>query len=293
MTTSNPAIGRRSDKVRILLSTLLFVSFVAVMATLQARPASASDSRLAGDIKAVRELIRQGKVIEALQVLQAIERRSPNDPEAKFAVGEIFQELAALRAEQLQKVAPDSVAAHELLGQSLEAQGKLNQALAEYRNALEKGPATPGLHFLTGNLEWKLKNLDAAEAELLDEIKLNPHHAMANLRMGQILLETQRDQPLRGVAYLREATVDEKTLLEAHRELGKALRLSHEFQEALKELQFVESQRPNDISVHAQLAAVYKDMGDRERARQEMEIHARILRQRLQASQRMRAQQAH
>jgi Flp pilus assembly protein TadD len=293
MTTSNPAIGRRSDKVRILLSTFLFVSFVAVMATLQARPASASDSRLAGDIKAVRELIRQGKVIEALQVLQAIERRSPNDPEAKFAVGEIFQELAALRAEQLPKVAPDSVAAHELLGQSLEAQGKLNQALAEYRNALEKGPATPGLHFLTGNLEWKLKNFHAAEADLLQEIKLNPHHAMANLRMGQILLETQRDQPLRAVAYLREATADEKTLLEAHRELGKALRLSHEFQEALKELQFVESQRPNDISVHAQLAAVYKDMGDRERARQEMEIHARILRQRLQASQKMRAQQAH
>jgi Flp pilus assembly protein TadD len=201
--------------------------------------------------------------------------------------------LAALRAEQLQRVAPDSAAAHELLGKSLEAQGKLNEALAEYRKALEKGPTTPGLHFLAGNLEWKLKNLDAAEAELLDELKLDPHHAMANLRMGQIVLETQRDQPWRAVAYLTEATADEKSLLEAHRELGKALRLSHKLPEALKQLQFVESQRPNDVLVHAQLAAVYKDLGDRERARQEIEIHARILRQRLEASQRMRAQQAH
>ena len=118
------------------------------------------------------------------RAFNAIERRFPDNPEAKFAAGEIFQELAALRAEQLQRVAPDSAAAHELLGKSLEARGKLNEALAEYRKALEKGPATPGLHFLAGNLEWKLKNFDAAEAELLDELKLNPHHAMANLQNG-------------------------------------------------------------------------------------------------------------
>jgi Tfp pilus assembly protein PilF len=293
MTTSNPAIGRLSNKLRILISTVLFVSFVAVVSMLEAHPAQPSDSRLAASVKATRELIQHGQVVEALQNLKAIERQYPDAPEAKLAVGEIFQELAALRAEQLQRVAPDSAAAHELLGKSLESRGRLTEALAEYRYALERGPAIPGLHFLVGNLEWKLRNFNAAEVELLNELKLNPHHAEANLRMGQILLAVQRDQPLRAVAYLREATADDKTLLEAHRELGKALRLAHKFQEALKELQFVAAQRPNDNLVHAQLAAVYKDMGDRERARQEIEIHARILRQRLQASQKMRTQQAH
>lgn len=291
MTTSNSKIGRQSHNVRILVSILLFL--VAATGRLQAGPSEASDSGLGVAVKAARELIRQGKMVEALKNLEAIDRHYPNNPEAKFAVGEIFQELAAVRAEQLQKVAPDSPAAHELLGKSLESQGKLLEALAEYRHALEKGPGTPGLHFLVGNLEWKLKNFNAAEAELLDELKLNPHHALANLRMGQIVLETERDQPSRAVAYLREATTDDKTLLEAHRELGKALRLSHKFQEAVKELRFVASERPNDNLVHAQLAAVYKDMGDRERARQEIEIHARILRQRLEASQRIRTQQAH
>jgi tetratricopeptide (TPR) repeat protein len=293
MSASNSAIGRRSNKFRILLSTLLFVSFVAVASTLQAAPARASDRSLAAGIKATRELIRQGKVVGALQNLEAIGRRYPDDPEAKLAIGEVFQELAALRAEQLQRVAPDSAAAHELLGKSLESRGKLTEASAEYRRALEKGPAIPGLHFLIGNLEWKLKNFNAAEPELLDELKLNPHHAKANLRMGQIVLATESDQPLRAVAYLKEATADDITSLEAHRELGKALRLSHKFQEALKELQFVAAQRPNDNLVHAQLAAVYKDMGDRDRARQEIEIHARILRQRREASQRMRTQESH
>src|SRR6185437_1897786 len=162
-----------------------------VASILQAHPAQPSGSLLAARVKATRELIQHGQVIEALQNLKAIERQYPDAPEAKLAVGEIFQELAALRAEQLQRIAPDSAAAHELLGKSLESRGKLMEALAEYRYALEKGPAIPGLHFLIGNLEWKLRKFNAAEAELLRELNLNPHHAEANLRMGQILLVVQ------------------------------------------------------------------------------------------------------
>ena len=215
-----------------------------------------------------------------------------SNPETEFALGEIFQELAALRAEQLRRAAPDSAAAHELLGKSLESQGKLDEALAEYRHALEKSPTAPGLRFLLANVNWKLRNLDAAQTELKEELQLNPHDALANLRMGQILLETQRDHPMSAVTFLREAAADAQSSLEAHRELGKALRLAHRYPDAVKELQLVASQRPNDDSVHAQLAALYKDLGDRERARQEIAIHARILRERLQASQKFRAEHA-
>jgi Flp pilus assembly protein TadD len=192
----------------------------------------------------------------------------------------------------LQRIAPESVAAHELLGKTLESQGKLDGALSEYRRALEKSPATPGLHFLIGNVNWKLRNFDAAQAELGEELKVNPHHAMANLRMGQIVLSTQRDDPMRAVTFLQEAVTGAPTSLEAHRELGKALRLAHKFPEALRELQFVESRAPNDDTIHAQLAALYKETGDRERARQEIEAHAKILRERLQASQKVRAERA-
>lgn len=279
--------------MRTLVFALLLITVVCSAAPPEHDARGASDSNVQVTIGTARELIRQGKIVDALQNLENLEKLNRDDPETKFAVGEMLQELAALRAEQLQRVAPDSAAAHELLGKSLESRGKLTEALVEYRHALEKAPTAPGLHFLVGNVEWKLKNLSTAETELKQELKLNPHHAMANLRMGQIVLDTQRDEPSRAVAYLQEATANANSSLEAHRELGKALRLDHKFQEAVKEFQAVESQRPNDGSVHAQLAAVYKDMGDVERARQELEIHRRILKERLQASEKMRAEQAH
>lgn len=269
--------------------TLLLIGLLAAALSFTAYSTEAAHDPSRPLIEATRKLIQQGKVVDALRNLAILEKQSANNPEARFAIGEIFQELGALRAAQLQRVAPESAAAHELLGQSFESQGKLEDALAEYRRAVEKNPAAPGLHFLIGNVDWKLKEADAAQAELKQELKLNPHHAMANLRMGQIVLETQRDEPLRAVVFLREAATDARSSLEAHRELGKALRLAHKFPEAVHELQLVASQRPNDDSVHAQLAALYKDLGDRERARQEIAIHARILSERSQASQKLRA----
>jgi tetratricopeptide (TPR) repeat protein len=283
---TNDAVRR----CKLVLAALLVMSLLTGTIKSETPSMSSGDDSLEAIVAATRELIRKGNIAAALQNLSMIESRGRNDPEARFAMGEIFQELAALRAEQLQRVAPESAAAHELLGKSLEAQGKLNEALAEYRRALDKGPATPGLHFLIGNVNWKLRNLDAAQAELGEELKLNPHHAMANLRMGQIVLTTQRDDPMRAVTFLQEAVAGAQSSLEAHRELGKGLRLAHKFPEALRELEFVESKAPNDDTIHAQLAALYKETGDRERARQEIETHARILRERLQASQKVHAE---
>jgi Flp pilus assembly protein TadD len=243
-------------------------------------------------VEAIRKLIQEGKVLDALHQLSILDKESRMDPDAKLAIGEIFQELAAVRAEQLQQIAPDSAAAHELLGKFEEARGQLPEALHEYERAHDSSPKQPGLNFLLGNIHWKLRDTEAAESYLKQELELNPHHAMANLRLGQILLVTERDNPSHAIAYLREAAADATSSLEAHRELGKALRISHQFSEAVKELKVVEQQRPNDDSVHAQLAALYRDLGDTQRARAEIELHARILRERLQASQDMHSQRA-
>jgi len=240
----------------------------------QQRPAAQSVDAIAAQ---ARELIGQKKITDALNLIVELQKRGSSDPEAEFAAGEILQELAAIRAEQLQRIAPDSAEAHELLGKSLESQGKLEEALAEYRRA--------GVHFLIGNVDWKLKKMEDAQLEFGEELKKNPHHAMANLRMGQILLDTQRDSPAQAILYLREAVTDAPASLEAHREFGKALRLAHQYPEAEKELQLVESRAPNDPTVHAQLAALYKEMGEQEKARAEITIHARLLREKLEASQ--------
>lgn len=235
-----------------------------------------------------RALLAEGRIEELLAELPALEQQAKTNVEAKFALGEILQELAAIRAAELQRVAPGSLAAHELAGKSLEARGKLTEALSEYRAALSKNANSPGLNFLVGNAEWKLRNFEAARTALLVELKLNPHHAAANLRMGEIALDANRDNPKDAVKYLREATNGAPDSLEAHRELGKALRIDGQYREAIEHLQFVALKAPNDDSVHAQLAALYRNTGELGKAAEEMKIHSRILRERLEASQRVR-----
>ena len=97
--------------------------------------------------------------------------------------------------------------------------------------------------------------------------------------MGQVLLRMDETTPLKAIPYLRKAASDPGASLEAHRELGKALRLSGQQQEALRELKLVAERMPDDNMIHAQLAAVYRAMGDSAAARREMGLHTRILQQ--------------
>lgn len=247
--------------------------------------ASQTTTSLQEHLKTTHRLIQTGNMPEALHQLSLLQAQFGDNPEARLAIGEIFQELGSMRAEELQQAAPDSAAAHELLGKAFEAKGQLDNALAEYEKVSAINPGEPGIHFLLGNLEWKLKNTDASVTQLKEELTLNPHHAMANLRLGQISLIADRDNPDKAIVFLQEATADANSSLEAHRELGKALRLAHRYPEAVEELKKVEEQRPQDDSVHAQLAALYRDMGDTKQAHREIGIHAQLLRDRLKSSQ--------
>ena len=222
------------------------------------------------DAAAARRLIESGHVAEALREIERILKTSPNDPDAQYEAGELLRQLGAARAERLRTMAPDSPEAHELAGRALEAEGKLPQALAEYRQA--------GSHFLSGNLLWRLRDLDAAQAELEAALAATPNHVLAHYRLGQVL--AQKNLPDAAIAHLRQAVAGDPGLLEAHRELGKALRAAGQYREALHQLQIVAERRPNDDSVHALLATVYRALGERALAAEQLRIHKRLLDQR-------------
>lgn len=235
-------------------------------------------------IHLVRTLIQSDKVPEALREIRILLELHPRDPEAKFETGRLLQELAGSRFAKIERLAPDSSEAHELLGKYYEARGRLKEALAEYRFALERNPKGPGLHFLIGNIYWKLGNFDAAVPELERELRLNPNHTLANHRIGHIYVF--RHQATEALPYLEKAVRADPGAVAFRRDLGKALRLLGRFEEALREFTFVAEKEPDDDTVHFQLAAVYKALGDPKRAAEELAIHERILQERREASQR-------
>lgn len=237
---------------------------------------------LIADLEQARDLLRQGRVPEALREMDAAMRNAPQDAETKYQVGELLRELAGDRAARLQELAPDSAEAKQLLGRSLEARGNVQQALEAYRAALTVNPRAPGLHFLIGNIHWRQRDFEAAKREMEAELRLNPAHPFANLRLGQILLAM--DQPSLATGHLLAAVRADGSSVEAHRELGKAYRALTRYTDALREFRIVAQSLPRDASIHAQLASVYRSLGRHEDAKAEMESQSRLLRERAEAA---------
>ena len=244
---------------------------------LQAHPAS-----LEARIYLAHALVEGDRVPEALREIRGLLERFPADPEAQFQAGRLLQELAGSRFARLQRLAPDSAETHELLGKYYEAQGRLQEALTEYRLALERNGEGRGRHFLAGNVYWKLRKFDDALRELQAELALNPSHTLANHRVGHIYVS--RREAREAIPYLQRALGGDSNFLEAHRDLGRAFRLLERWEDALREFQFVAGRRPEDDTVHAQLAAVYKALGDEKHAAAELELHQQISRKRLEAA---------
>src|SRR5207244_10237139 len=128
-----------------------------------------------------------GRIPEALAELDRA-LVAQGDPEVRFQAGKIMRELAERRFADLERVAPESASVRELAGRQFELRGKLPEALREYRAAIAKDPARPGLHFEAGNILWRMRELDASAEELRTELARTPHHGMANLRLGQVFL---------------------------------------------------------------------------------------------------------
>ena len=107
-------------------------------------------------------LIKSHQTIEALQEIRRMLDSYSGDPEAEFQAARLIEQLASLHFAELERLAPDAAETHLLLGKRYEAQGKLKEALTEYQRAEAKSPNLPGLHFLIGNVHWKLHDFDAA-----------------------------------------------------------------------------------------------------------------------------------
>jgi protein O-GlcNAc transferase len=224
-----------------------------------------------------RTLIELDRIPEALaEIERALDGQS--DPEIQFQAGKIIRGLAERRFADLERRAPDSAAVHEFAGRQFELQGKLPEALREYRAAIAKQPARPGLHYEAGNILWRMRELDEAVVEVQAELGQSPHHGMANLRMGQIFLV--REQAGQAVSFLEGAALAMPDSTDARRELGKAYRSLGRAADARALWEAVAKARPDDDQVHYLLGNLYRHMGEAELARQELKKHSQILERR-------------
>jgi tetratricopeptide (TPR) repeat protein len=115
--------------------------------------------------------------------------------------GRLNEALAEYRASA--QLAPDYPCVHKNLGSVLDALGRPEEALAEYRLALQIEPRVPALHDGIGIVFVELGRFDEAMSEFVAAARLDPAYPWPYFQMGKALLKQGRDAE--AIDKLREA----------------------------------------------------------------------------------------
>lgn len=224
-------------------------------------------------VEVARSLYVSGEPGRAVDILSDLPRTPQASPSTLYWRARSYKKLAVTAYVKLFQAAPDSSRAHELLGNIDSARGQDARAISEYQKALAKNPALPDLHYEIGHLYWKVFKVDEARTELKAELRANPRHVGALVDMGSTYL--YEHQPAKALAYLTRAESLEPANDTAHEFLGVAYLQLGKYAQAETELRKA-SPSDHDGKVHYQMAKAYQGLGEKEKAKQEFAIAAKL-----------------
>jgi tetratricopeptide (TPR) repeat protein len=215
----------------------------------------------------------------AVDFLQMLNREFPGDPEVLFVSVHTYSDLSTKAAQQLAMTAPNSIDAHKLNAEALEAQGKWDAEEKEYKAILAQNPQLPGIHFLLGRL--LLSKPDAgpsageeAKKEFQAELKIDPSNAGAEYVLGE--MARQDSQWDDAVQHFSRATQLDAGFGDAFLGLGSALLSAKRFADAIPPLQTAVKLEPRNPGAHYNLATALTRAGRREEADKEFAIHRQM-----------------
>ena len=239
-----------------------------------------------------RRLERTPKDIEVLyNLLQAhnqysaeLLKRASAETDAAYSQGKQHAALASGFLQRVTEIDPNSYRLHQMEGEVHEQQEQYPKAIESYKAAYTLKPDLPGIRFAIGSVYWKTRQFDEAARWLREELKTNPHHAIANYQLGNIYV--YHNQASQAIPYLREAVLAQPQFMDAHRYLGKALLQVEQYDEALDHLRLVAQAEPEDDAIHALLANAYRKQGKLEEEKAELELFRQLNQKKLERAQR-------
>ena len=201
----------------------------------------------------------------------------PDDPEVLYIATHYFSEMGMHAAQALTAKAPNSSQARKLQAETLESQGKNEEAAAVYNKILEDDPKTPGIHYRLGQIllaeAGATGSTDQAKLEFQKELEVDPTNAASEFILGE-LARRQGDFEQAITHFSRAATLD-VGFAEAYLALGMSLNASGKFANAVKPLESYVQMQPADPAGHYQLAMSYARTGNKEGAAAQLALQAK------------------
>jgi tetratricopeptide (TPR) repeat protein len=136
----------------------------------------ATAQEMSGEIQAEVVTIKRGLDLQ------------PLDVDLLYLLGHAYARLGNEEVVHLQKLAPGSFRAEQLLAESYAASSEWPSAVIHFQNALAASPGTPGLHVELGEVLLRAGKLKPAAREFDDELRLDPHSVRAIVRRGEAKL---------------------------------------------------------------------------------------------------------
>ncbi len=232
--------------------------------------------RYQGEMAEVRCAMAVDDRQTAADTLLRLGRESPGDPEVLYIQTHMFSQLAMRAAQELQEKDPASYQARRLQAESLESQGKEEEAAAIYRDILKDHPKVPGIHYRLGQIALAEAGdagpTDAAQAEFEKELSVDPTNASAEFILGE-LARRKGDWNV-AIQHFTQATHLDVGFSEAYLALGMSLAAAGRYADAKPPLEHYVQLEPDDPSGHYQLATADARTGDQAGARREMALQA-------------------
>ena len=200
---------------------------------------------------------------QGIPLLQHACERYPGDFWTRFVLSGLLvksdPEAALRHSDVARALRPKSPVAWSNLGVRLGSLGKLDQASATYRRAIEVDPNYSMAYFNLGTVLERQGRPDEAIAEYRKAIALDPKLAMAHNNLG-IALRDQRKLD-EAIAEYRQAIAHDPKLAMAHSNMGSAFRDQRKLDEAIAEYRKALALDPGDALVHGALGEVLREQG--------------------------------
>jgi tetratricopeptide (TPR) repeat protein len=237
-------------------------------------PAAKGEEKYHAQMALVRCAMALDQEQTAVDTLLTLKRENPNDPEVLYISTHYFSELGMRAARQLQTVAPDSYQEQRLEAETLESEGKNDEAAAVYNKILAANPKVTGIHYRLGQIALAKAGdsgpTDDAKVEFEKELQVDPTNAAAEFILGELARRAANwDEAIK---HFSRATSLDAGFSEAYLALGMSLGASGKYADAVKPLTAYTKMEPGDPAGHYQLAQAYSHTGDKAGATRELEL---------------------
>jgi tetratricopeptide (TPR) repeat protein len=161
--------------------------------------------------------------------------------------------------------APDEPLGYTNLGVALVEKGKVEEAVGEYRKAIQLKPDFFQAHYNLGNALWHQGKAEEAIAEYRRAVSLDPDFAQAYFNLGLALGE--RGKVEEAIVAYRRAVQLKPDYAQAHYNLGVTLGQQGKAEEAMAEYRHAIELLPDYAQALENLAAMLDVQGQRKEAK--------------------------